>query len=75
MTHKTAKELQPGETFTLTTRKNAHQFTVANQSDAIEKIGGPGYINPPADQIGKYLIIVGNCRQIVLPPDADVYVL
>jgi hypothetical protein len=75
---KPAQELKPGETFTLTTRKNAHQFTISAQHDAVEIIGGPGAkwnLSEDCKVRGKLLIIMANCRQLTVEPDMPVYVL
>jgi len=70
----TASDLKPSNTFSLTKRKNAKKFTVSSTCDkAIDVIGGPSYRNPPKDQIGKLLIILNGCGQLVLDPKQEIF--
>lgn len=66
------KNIQPGQTFTLTTRINAKKYTVGNNERCIDFLVGDRI---PIDCRGKLLLVFNNCRQMVINPETEVYIL
>lgn len=63
------EDLQPGQRFCVRSRKNATVYTVS--STAVRPVwkidSGPAWL------IGKYLVILDNCKQLTLSFDAFLY--
>jgi len=72
-----AKELKPGDVFSLTNRKNAKLRKIILRDDAIETIGEPPEKwklgTEGEKQRGKLLILLTNCAQIVLDKEDVVF--
>lgn len=76
---KEAQHLNPGDTFTFSPRKNAKKYQVHSgpaHGEAVEEIGGPRWKGSVPDGMkGKLLVILQNCRQVVLDKEEKVFVL
>lgn len=76
-TKRKASELNIGSIFKLSARKNGRQFVVHRDFEGLGpmEIGGPRWKGSvPPHLKGKLLIIVQNCRQLILDQGREVYV-
>jgi hypothetical protein len=67
-----ASDLKSGMTFCITKRSNARRYTVSETAKKpVDKITDK--YKCPANFVGKYLIILDNCRQLILEGERVVY--
>lgn len=72
---KKVKDLIAGETFSMKSRKNAKRYTLSTTAkDPLMVIKPPEFRNPPEHQIGKMLVILKGCGQLILDPEHQVII-
>ncbi len=76
MTEITVADLQPGTTFTLNSRKNAKRHHLGPEARHKSIVGGPEWTggSVPPDLQGKVLLVMENCRQLILDLTTIVYI-
>lgn len=76
MKESTIDQLKPGDLFSFSTRKNSKKYSVSRPALIAENpcVITDKFIGAPKDQIGKYLILVDKCRQLIEAGDTKIFI-